>query len=185
MDRRDTRMATPALGAHIVITGAMGVGKTTVGRLLAVELGVAFFDSDEVLEEKTGEAGFVIAAREGVEQLHGLELEVFLDTCRHPTTAVIASAASVVDHEAGREALANNFTVWLTAPGDVLSERRTLGEHRRVIEVSEQLELDQTRAPLLEQVSRVTLDTASATPAEVVTELLGRLVSPRKVKGDV
>jgi shikimate kinase len=176
-------MATPALGAHIVITGAMGVGKTTLGRLLAVELGVGFFDSDEVLEERTGEVGFAIAAREGVEQLHGLELEVFLDTCRHPTTAVIASAASVVDHEAGREALANNFTVWLTAPDDVLVERRALGEHRRVIDVSEQLELDQTRAPLLAQVSSVALDTAAGTPAELVTELIGRLPETMRSKG--
>src|ERR671918_1711140 len=151
MDRRNTQTVTVALGAHIVITGAMGVGKTTVGRLLAGELGVAFFDSDAVLEERTGELGFAIAAREGVQRLHELELEVFLDTCRHPKAAVIASAASVVDHEAGREALANHFTVWLTAGGDVLAERRASGEHRRVIDVSEQLELDQTRAPFLEQ----------------------------------
>ena len=40
--------------AVIVLVGFMGAGKTTVGRLLAAELGLPFADSDQVIEQRAG-----------------------------------------------------------------------------------------------------------------------------------
>lgn len=173
-------MGRTALGSrkgdrHIVITGAMGVGKSSVGGLLAERMGVPFLDSDEVLEEATGETGSEIAARDGVVRLHELELEVFLQMCDEPETAVIAPAASVVDREAGRKALKENLTVWLTAPDEVLAQREREGDHRRPVSSDEQVALQTGRAPLLEEVSTINMDTASSTPAEIVAELLDQL----------
>lgn len=155
-----------------MVTGAMGVGKTTVGRLLAAEIGMPFLDSDECLEAQRGEAGSVIAAREGVARLHELELEVFLAMCQTPGTAVIAPAASVVDHEPGRRALEENFTVWLTAPGEVLAERQGRGTHRRPISPEAHAALQAARAPSLSAVSAVTIDTGATSPGEVVDKLV-------------
>lgn len=157
---------------HVVITGAMGVGKTTVGLLLASELGLAFLDSDAYLEEKTGQTGSEIAMQDGVEILHQLELEVFLLMSRSPGPAVIAPAASVVDHESGRQALEENFTVWLTAPDDVLAERRGGGAHRRQMAEEERAALKKRRGPLLQELCDITLDTGTRTPAQVVEELI-------------
>lgn len=95
---------------HIIVTGAMGVGKTTVGRLLATELGIPFADSDLVIEERMGRTGEMIASRQGVAHLHELELGVFLEMCREDAPTVIAPAASVVDDPSGRGALEANFT---------------------------------------------------------------------------
>lgn len=74
---------------HLVIVGAMGVGKTSVGRLLAERLGLPFLDSDVILEAWTGETGAEIAERDGVGRLHVLELEVFLDACLSQDRVVI------------------------------------------------------------------------------------------------
>jgi shikimate kinase len=160
---------------HVVLVGAMGVGKSTIGRLLASEIGIPFLDSDEYLEATTGESGSDIAAREGVARLHELELEAFLAMCRTPRPAVIAPAASVVDDEAGRQALEESFTIWLTAPDHVLALRQARGTHRRPVARGERAALHQRRAPFLERVSDMKLDTATSTPAEVVAELMDRL----------
>ncbi len=39
---------------NIVLTGFMGAGKTTIGRLLAGRLGLNFLETDEIIELKTG-----------------------------------------------------------------------------------------------------------------------------------
>jgi shikimate kinase len=39
---------------NLVLTGLMGCGKTTVGRLIASELGWEFCDTDRLIEEATG-----------------------------------------------------------------------------------------------------------------------------------
>lgn len=150
----------------------MGVGKTTVGTLLALELGVPFFDSDGVLAKQTGEDGAAIAGRDGVAALHDLELELFLELAQSPRPSVIAAAASVVDYEAGRRTLAENTTVWLTAPGSVLTGRLAGDDHRRETSAEERLALHHRREPLLRDVSSFEVATASKSPDEVVAELV-------------
>lgn len=153
----------------------MGVGKTTVGRLLARELELPFFDSDEVIETRTGDTGARIAARDGVDRLHELELEVFLDLCAREERAVLAPASSVVDHPRGRRAMAENLTVWLTAPDHVVAVRQGSGGHRRPIDAEERERLRARRAPHLEMLSDIEVDTGSVSPQRVVSILVERI----------
>ena len=39
---------------NIILIGTMGAGKSTVGRRLAKRLGTQFYDSDKVIQKKTG-----------------------------------------------------------------------------------------------------------------------------------
>jgi shikimate kinase len=151
----------------------MGAGKTTVGRLLSAAMGIPFHDSDETLERRAGETGAEIAERDGVPRLHALELEVFLDLCATLPRSIIAPAASVVDHESGRAAMAANTTIWLTASDEVLVARTADGDdHRRGVTAEERAALRLRRDPWLEEVRSLTVDTSSLSPGETVEQIL-------------
>jgi shikimate kinase len=73
---RDVPIATRTLPAvNVVLTGFMGTGKTTVGRLLAARLGFGFVDTDAVIAERHGPIPVIFAER-GEGEFRRIEREV-------------------------------------------------------------------------------------------------------------
>ena len=60
----------------IVLVGFMGAGKTTVGQLLAGQLGLPFTDSDQVIELRAGRPVRQIFAEDGEPAFRALEHQV-------------------------------------------------------------------------------------------------------------
>jgi shikimate kinase len=168
---------TSSRARHIVLTGAMGVGKTTVGERLAMALARPFIDSDRVLEERVGMTGAEVAARDGVERLHQIELEVFAESCGSEHASVIAAASSVVDNPEGRRLMTEHTTVLLTAPDDVITERADSGDHRRPVDAGVRASLLGHRAPYLAEVTIFRVDTGSLAPDVVVDRILDLIQS--------
>ena len=73
-----TRRRTMDTSAHtqtIVLTGFMGTGKSTVGRLLAEGLGLPFVDTDELIESRHGPIPGIFASR-GEDGFRDIERQV-------------------------------------------------------------------------------------------------------------
>jgi shikimate kinase len=75
----DTAGMTPPAHAPVVLVGFMGAGKSTVGRMVARRLGVAFADSDDVITSRTGCTPREIFAANGEAAFRALEREVVRD----------------------------------------------------------------------------------------------------------
>jgi shikimate kinase len=60
----------------LVLVGPPGAGKTTVGRVLARRLGVAFLDTDALIEERAGKAIADLFVEDGEEGFRALERQV-------------------------------------------------------------------------------------------------------------
>jgi shikimate kinase len=60
----------------LVIVGPPGAGKTTVGRVLARRLGVAFADVDAMIEERTGRSIADLFLEDGEDEFRNLERKV-------------------------------------------------------------------------------------------------------------
>lgn len=172
----DRRMTRPR-ARHIVITGPMGIGKTTVGERLADVLDRPFIDSDRVLEQRVGMSGAEVASSVGVDRLHQIELEVFAESCKSETASVIAAASSVVDHPEGRSLMSEHITVVLTAPDQVIAGRANQGDHRRPVDAETRANLLERRRPHLGEVSGFQVETGSLTPEAVVDRILEFLCS--------
>ena len=117
---------------HIVVMGLMGSGKTTIGRALAERLGLPYRDSDADIEADEGRTAREIAATDGVERLHDLELAHLGRRLGEPGRSVISAAASVIDEPSARPLLeAPGVTVvWLRIDPATAARRAARGDHR-------------------------------------------------------
>ncbi len=143
---------------HLVLVGMMGVGKSTVGRALAAELGRPLFDSDEMIQDRTGRTVREIWVAEGEPSFRAIETQVLLDALASPEQSVIAAAGGVVLSEANREALRgpDAHVVWLCCEVDVLLERVRSGGHRPLLDDDPEAALRRLydeRAPLYQEVA--------------------------------
>jgi shikimate kinase len=157
---------------HIVIVGLMASGKTTVGAALATALGRPHRDSDADIERTTGRTARQIAADDGIEHLHDLELQHLVDATREASPNVVSAAASVIDAPGGVAALDAPGTevVWLRAAPEMLKSRIDSDDHRPSPEPLE-LQADR-RTPAFQAVADRVIDIDGRTPEAIVAEIM-------------
>ncbi len=145
---------------HVVLVGPMGVGKTTIGALVAEATGWSLVDSDHVIEALHGRTGSDIARDEGVARLHRIEAEVLDEALGFAPPSVIAGAASVADDAflVDRLSTSAGVVVLLDCDPSVLAQRRQRGSHRRPVDHSVLEELTTRRRSTLQPIADLVLD---------------------------
>ena len=103
---------------RVFLVGLSGSGKTTVGRLLAEQLGWEFVDSDTHIEQRAGRALEVIFAEEGEAEFRALEAAALREIAGR-SRVVVATGGGAPTSAASREAIASGLVIWL----DVTPER--------------------------------------------------------------
>ncbi len=109
-------------GINLYLIGMMGAGKTTIGRLLALELGYSFVDTDEVIVQAAGCTINQIFAESGEAAFRQLETEVLSKICAY-TRLTIATGGGIVLNQKNWSYLHHGLIVWLDAPIDLLYNR--------------------------------------------------------------
>jgi shikimate kinase len=166
---------------HIVITGLMAAGKTTVGRRLAGRLGRAWRDSDVDIETATAMTVRTLRDREGVVAMHARESAQLLGALAATTPSVISAAASVIDDPACRTALGapDVGVVWLRAHPEILAARfASADDHRPAYGdsiVAFLAEQAARREPLLADIGALVIDVDHVTADDVVERVMEAL----------
>lgn len=166
-----------AADQHVVLVGLMGTGKTSVGRVLAERLDRRLYDSDLVIEERTGRTVRQIFQDDGEPAFRVLESEVLLEALAEPVPAVIAAAGGVVLSEANRAALiaAPAKVVWLRAEPDHLVDRVRTGVHRPALDddpAGTLRRMHETREPLYRQVADMIISVDGRSVHDVAEAIL-------------
>jgi shikimate kinase len=164
---------------NIFLVGPMGAGKTTIGRLLAKELGLEFLDSDREITERTGVDIPTIFEFEGEAGFREREA-VAIDELSRREGIVLATGGGAVLREQNRHWLAERgFVVFLWASVDQQVERTRRDKNRPLLQTGDprgKLEaLMREREPLYREVADLVIETGRASPRSVARRILKQL----------
>ncbi len=171
-------------GAHLILIGLMGVGKSTVGRRCAQRLGRPFVDTDDLVEALAGMRVSEVFATRGERAFRALEAQAVADACASPVPAVIAcGGGAVMDPENRRGLQRAGTVVWLQAPPEELTDRVGRGDGRPLI--ADPTGESRARSHVTATLERLALlrESAYAATADVVVDTSDR--SPDEVVDDV
>lgn len=163
----------------VFIVGPMGAGKTTIGRLLAKQLGREFVDSDWYVESQTGADVAWIFAKEGEAGFRARETRA-IDELTQQSKIVLATGGGAVMSADNRAFLQQRgIVVYLNAPVDVQMIRTAKDKSRPLLQQPNPRkilqELYQKRDPLYRQVAHIIMPTGHTYPRHMVNQLLQQL----------
>ena len=172
-------LAAPAAAPEalrISLLGIRGAGKTTIGRRLAVRIGLTFVELDRKIEERASLSLSEIFALHGEDYYRRLERQALEAVLAEGKGCVIATGGGIVtSSETFSRLKAQTITIWLRADVNdhwnrVLQQgdRRPMKGHPQAM--AELRRLLTTRKRLY-GTARHTLDTSSLTPDAVVSEI--------------
>lgn len=111
---------------NLILIGMPGSGKSTVGVLLAKQLGLGFIDTDLLIQEQAGRTLQHIVDNDGYQALRRVEEQVLLGL--NVDHKVISTGGSAVYSDAAMQHLkSGGLVVFLDIPLEVVVER--IGDH--------------------------------------------------------
>ncbi len=167
---------------NIFLIGMMGVGKTTLGKLMASTMSRRFVDCDEAIESATGSSIERIFGLAGEAAFRGLE-EQTLGRLVQCDNTILSTGGGVVLSAANRAALrANGYVVYLSAPLSKLLARVQGAnlDHRPMLQaddVEQQLRaLLAQRAPLYRETADTVIAVGNVPAAKLAQRIIQRYI---------
>ena len=120
---------------NLYLVGFMGTGKSTVGRILARQIGFQFLDSDHEIERAQGRPVSKIFAEDGEVKFREMEKE-FIERGHPANGCIVACGGGLVVPEGMLELLrARGVVICMHAPIETIIERTMHTTHRPLFQV--------------------------------------------------
>lgn len=162
------------MSPRVVLVGAPGSGKTTIGKLLAQKLGVEFVDTDEQIEKTAGKSISAIFVEDGETAFRELEAQQVAAAIKE-VAGVLSLGGGAVLNSQTRELLKTVPTLWLEVSQQAAANRVGLAQARPVLVGnvrSKLVQLLQERTPLYQEVAAFKIDTSDKSEDQVLAMAL-------------
>ena len=124
-------------GRSLVLVGLMGAGKTSIGRRLALRLGVPFRDADAEIEQAAGCTVSELFARYGEPAFRDGERRVIGRLLSGPPIVLATGGGAFVDDETRAAVRQQATSVWLRCSLQTLVRRTSSRSHRPLLQVGD------------------------------------------------
>ena len=148
---------------NIILIGAMGVGKSTVGKRLAKKLSVDFHDSDQEIVEKTGVDIATIFEYEGEQGFRKREENSIKELCALENIVLATGGGAILSKNTRALLSKSGVVFYLKASIETILSRAKSENSRPLLKTSNKRktisELLEQRTPLYESVAHHTINT--------------------------
>lgn len=163
-------------GLNIYLIGMMGVGKSTIGKLLAKQLEYRFLDTDTTIEQLTQQSVTQLFNTAGEDEFRQLETRILAEVSAY-TRTIVATGGGIAIKLDNWNHLQQGLVIWLDADVDTLVKRLKYDRTRPLLDTPGDL------APKLAQILAARRDryaaadlrieiTADRSPSEIVELIL-------------
>jgi len=163
---------------NVILTGFMGVGKTSVGTRLAKDLGFTFVDTDMLIEADQKITITDIFSSFGEPYFRDTETRIIKQALENDNQVLSTGGGAVIRDENRRMFKEGGITICLSARPEVIFERIKHETHRPLLTVPDPLarirELLAAREQYYRQADLI-IDTSDKTVDEVINEIRGKV----------
>ena len=175
-----------ALGRRsVVLVGMMGAGKSSVGRRVALRLGIPFVDADTEIEKAAGMAITDIFAIRGEAEFRAGEARVILRLLEGGPQVLATGGGAFINPDTRAAIAAKGISIWLKAEPDVLMKRIKRRQDRPLLHTADPAatlrKLLEEREPVY-ALADLTVQSREVTHDKIVDEIVsaiaGRVGAP-------
>lgn len=163
-------------GRAIVLVGIMGAGKTTIGRRLAVRLGLGFKDADTEIETAAGMPVPDIFAIYGESAFRDVERRVIARLLDEGPLVLATGGGAYMNEDTRRRVGERGISVWLRADHETLMRRVRRRVNRPLLQTPDPDETMRRLIALRDPVyalADLSIESQDGSHESVVTRLLG------------
>ena len=164
---------------NVFLVSPMGAGKSTIGRHLADELHLDFFDSDQEIERRTGADIAWIFDLEGEDGFRKREENVINDLTDKQGIVLATGGGSIVTKAVRNRLSARGIVVYLQTTIDKQVARTQRDKRRPLLQNDdpEQVlrDLAEMRNPLYEEVADYVVDTDDQSARAVANQIISKI----------
>ena len=160
---------------HLIFIGFMGVGKTTVGRRVAKQLGLKFCDLDAKIVQKNGTIQSIFKDQ-GEPYFRDIEYKTFASSLKVTNPLVISTGGGIITHKPSLNCLEKcSNVIWLQASYETVLKRVCYDAKNKRPLVDDQFqERFNSRQSLYESVASFTVNVDYIRIEEVAEKIINR-----------
>ena len=168
---------------NIVLIGYRCSGKTSVGKIIAKELGRDFIDTDGLIEENKGCSIETIISRSGWNHFRDIEKKRVEEISRRDNLVIATGGGVIMDEVNVKNLRRNGWIVWLKGNAELLKKRMDREQRSGKIRPSltgagpldEVKEVLNTRTPYYQKARNFMVDTSHLPVREVAASIMKAL----------
>ena len=163
------------MNGNLILIGLMGAGRTTLGRQLASELQLDFYDSDQLICERTGVSIPTIFELEGEEGFRHREKTVINELVQLNNIIIATGGGTVLNAENRYKLQKNGHVIYLHAHPQILLSRIQNDRNRPLLQVEDPLlklqQLYVQRDPIYRETAHLIIEANDSCTTQTITRL--------------